>query len=244
MIRRINYRRLWVSEFIQFLKDVISICTLSDPVRLNINSRLKPLEESVKELDAVFKKERGSDLTDEVATLDDRRDKAFLCLSMMIKAYGYHFDEAKLAAAEKIDALLDRYGTSIHKLNYQAETTTVSNLVNDLESDAELSVAVSTLELQPLVDELKTSNRLFHEKYIARAREVSQASEDSAVELRKTAIVQYLSLVDLIEAYVEISGPDNYQELIKHLNEVIEKYNGTIAFRTRDEETEEEGEVS
>ncbi|MBS3771811.1 MAG: hypothetical protein KGY69_16290 [Bacteroidales bacterium] len=56
------------------------------------------MEESVNELDAVFKKERGSDLTDEVATLDDRRDKAYLCLSMMTKAYGYHFDEAKLAA--------------------------------------------------------------------------------------------------------------------------------------------------
>ena len=243
MIKRINYRKLRVSEFIQFLKDVIYICKNIDPAKLN--SRLKPLEESVNTLDAVFK-QRGSDLTKEVAMLDDRRDNAFVCLSKMTNAYGYHFDEAKIDAAEKIDEVLDRYGSSIQKLNYVAETNTLANLVNELESDAELAVAVNTLELQPLVDEIKNSNRLFQETYLARAKEMSEGPEDSAVEMRKEAVVKYLSLVDLIEAYVEISGPDTYGEFIKHLNELIEKYNETIALRMGDEETEEEeeGEVT
>ncbi|MGM0532295.1 MAG: DUF6261 family protein [Bacteroidota bacterium] len=243
MIATIDYRKLWVSEFIQFLKDVISICRQNDPAKLNINTRVTLLEEIVNRLDAVFKKEQGSVFTEELVTLDERRDKAFLCLTMLAKAYGYHFDEAKLEAAEKIDALLERYGSSIQKLNYQAETTTLTNFVNDLESDAELALAVNTLDLQSLVDEIKTSNNLFNGKYLARAREMSEAPEESAVELRKPAIRQYRSLVNLIEAHVEISGPDRYQNLIKHLNEVIEGYNKTAAFRERDGETEEEGEA-
>ena len=240
MFKRINYRKLRVSEFIQFLKDVIYICKNNDPEKLN--PRLKPLEESVNTLDAVFKK-RGSDLTKEVARLDDRRDNAFLCFSAMTRAYGYHFDEAKVNAAEKIEALLDRYGDSIEKLSYQAETTNLSNLVGELESDAELAVAVNTLGLQPLVEEIKTSNKLFHEMYLARARKKSEGPEESAVGMRKAAIVDYFKLVNRIKAHVEISGPDTYKELIRHLNEVIDKYNETVAFRTGDEEAEEEGEA-
>ena len=240
MIKRINYRKLRVSEFIQFLKDVIYICKNIDPAKLN--SRLKALEESVNALDAVFKK-RGSDLTKEVATLDYRRDNAFLCFSAMIRAYGYHFDEAKMNAAEKIETLLDRYGDSIEKLSYQAETTNLRNLVDELESDAELAVAVNTLELQPLVEEIKNSNRLFHEMYLARAKKKSEGPEESAVEMRKAAVVDYFNLLNRIEAHVELSDPNTYKQLIKHLNEVIEKYNETIALRKGNEETEEEGEA-
>ena len=240
MIKRINYHKLRVSEFIQFLKDVINICKGNDPEKLN--PRLKSLEENVNSLDAVFKK-RGSDLTKEIAMLDDRRDNAFLCFSAMTRAYGYHFDDAKMNAAEKIEALLDRYGDSIEKLSYQAETTNLSNLVDELESDAELAVAVNTLELQPLVEEIKTSNRLFHEMYIARAKKKSEGPEESAVEMRKAAVVDYFNLLNRIKAHVELSGPDTYKELIKHLNEMIDKYNETIAFRMGDEEAEEEGEA-
>lgn len=128
-------------------------------------------------------------------------------------------------------------------MNYKAETSTLRNLVNDLESDPEMKGAVDTLGLQSLIDELKTANSQFDEKYVARVREIAKTPEESTLELRKTAMTAYRDLVNLIEAYVEISGPERYQNLINDLNGLIETYNATSVSRSRDKEAEEEGEA-
>ena len=86
MLKTIYFRMLWVNEFIQFLKIVISICKENDPVALNIDTRLESLEENFNNLESVFKKEQGSDLTEEIAALDERRDTALISLGLLVKA--------------------------------------------------------------------------------------------------------------------------------------------------------------
>jgi hypothetical protein len=110
--------------------------------------------------------------------------------------------------------------------------------VHDLESDHELAAAVNILSLKPLVDEIKTSNKLFDEKYLERVEEMSEVPEESAVDLRKKATGHYRDLVDIIGAHVLLSGPERYQSLIDKLNELIEKYNEMIATHKGTEETE------
>jgi hypothetical protein len=231
---------LRVNEFIQFLKDVISICKNNDAAKLKIDTRLMPLEENVNSLEGIFKKERGSDLTKEITELDERRDQAFVSFTQFIEAYMNHFDSTKFEAAEKINRVIEKYGYSIARLNYQAETTTLTNLVNDLESEPDLAVAVNTLDLQPLIDEIKTANTLFNEKYLERIREKAQVAEGNTIELRKESEIAFRKLIDLIEAWIEVSGADSYQNLVNQLNELIEKYNQTLSLRSGDEETESE----
>ena len=243
MLKTIYFRMLWVNEFIQFLKIVISICKKNDPVALNIDTRLESLEENFNNLESVFKKEQGSDLTEEIAALDERRDTALISLGLLVKGYANYFEIKISKAAEKIISILNRYGNRIYKLNYNAETSTLRNLVYDLESDPEMNGAVNILGLQPLIDELKTANTLFEEKYVTRLRELAKTPDESAIELRKTAMTAYRDLVNLIEAYVEISGPERYQNLIDELNKLIDTYNETAVSRMGDEEAEEEGEV-
>ena len=144
----------------------------------------------------------------------------------------------KRQAAMKIKSAVEQYGSSLYKLNYLAETTTLTNLVHDLESDHELAEAVNILGLKPLVDEIKTSNKLFDEKYLERVEEMSEVPEESAVDLRKKATGHYRDLVDIIGAHVLLSGPERYQSLINKLNELIEKYNEMIATHKGTEETE------
>lgn len=243
MIKTVYFQMLWVSEFIQFLKNVISICKENDPAALNIDTRLSLLEESFNNLEDIFKKEQGSDLTEEIAALDERRDKALISLGLLAKGYANYFEVKISQAAEKILNIIDRYGNRIYKLNYKAETSTLRNLIDDLESDPEMKGAVDTLRLQPLIDELKTANTQFDEKYVTRVIEKAKTPEESTLELRKTAMIAYRDLVNLIDAYVEILGPDRYQKLIKELNELIGTYNETAASRSGDKEAEEEGET-
>lgn len=238
MINTINYQKLWVSEFILFLKHLISVCRKHAPAELNIDDRLTPLEKIVNRLDDVFQKRQKSDLTNEIASLDERRDTAIISLTWFIQAYLNYFEETKCQAAMKIKTAVEQYGSSLYKLNYLAETTTLTNLVHDLESDNELAEAVNILGLKPLVDEIKTSNKLFDEKYLERVEEMSKVPDESAVDLRKKATAHYRDLVDIIGAHVLLSGPERYQSLINKLNELIEKYNEMISTHKGTEETE------
>ena len=242
MVKSINFYYLWVSEFIQFLKDLISICRNSDAAGLHIEVLLGSIEESIHKLELLLRREEGSDLTKEIAELDERRDKALVTLVTLTKGFTTHFEEAKSLAAEKIITVIDKYGSSIYDLNYRAETTILSNLVRDLESDAEAAVAVNTLELKPVVDEIKTANTQFNEKYLARIDERSEMPNENTVELRKTAISQYRGLVGLLEGYMMAYGPDKYLEVVNKLNELIDKYSETITSRREkgEAETEEE----
>lgn len=53
---------------------------------------------------------------------------------------------------------IDKYGSKIHAFNYQAETSTITNLVNDLETIMELINAIALLVINDVVSELKASN--------------------------------------------------------------------------------------
>ncbi len=226
MIATIHYQKLWVSEFIQFLKNLTSICRNNHPAALSIDTALIPLEENINKLDALFKKEQGSHLTKEIVALDKRRDNAIKLLTLHAKGYSrYCFEEAKRQAAEKIYKAITKYGHSIYRLNYQAETSTLSILVNELLSDPGLARAVNTLDIQPVVNELKTANDFFNDMYLSRVINMADMAAESASAQRKTAMKHYRRLIKLIEALAVVSGQDRYQSLINELNELIETYN-------------------
>ncbi|MBS3772166.1 MAG: hypothetical protein KGY69_18075 [Bacteroidales bacterium] len=243
MIANIHYQKLRIGEFIQFLDNSISICKNNDPVALEIDTTLNPLEESLGNIEAVFNKERGSKLTEDIIVLNKRRDNAIKLLTLHAKGYSrYCFEEAKRQAAEKIYKAITKYGHSIYRLNYQAETSTLSILVNELLSDPGLARAVNTLDLQPAVNELETANELFNDKYLSRVIDMADMAAESASAQRKTAMKHYRRLIKLIEALAVVSGQDRYQSLINELNELIETYNEEADSRAGNNKTKAEGE--
>ena len=232
MIATVHYNKLRMGEFIQFLTNVTYICR-DDPVALTIDTHLVPLEESIDKLNSLYRKAQGSALTKELVALDERRDNALILLTMIAKGYSrYSADEAKRKAAKKIYKLITRHGKSIYRFNYQAETGTIFSLVNKLLSEPGLPAAVTTLGVQSEVDELKTSNEQFDDKFLERIEKGGEGPAKSATEVRKKAKDQYRRLIKQIEALAVISGPEKYKSLIKELNTLIEKYNREAHYRT------------
>lgn len=243
MIVTIHYYKLRMIEFIQFLTNVTAICRHDDHAALNIDTHLAPLEESIDMLNTLYREARGSRVTKELAALDERREKAIILLTIIAKGYSrYCAEEAKRQAAKKIHKLIARHGNSIHRFNYQAETATLSSLVNKLLSEPGMAGAVATLGVQSEVDELKTSNELFNDKFLERTGERADLPAESPTELRKTALNQYRRLIKLIEAQAVVSGAEKYQSLIKELNTLIGKYNEEADSRTNNKDREAEGE--
>jgi hypothetical protein len=72
------------------------------------------------------------------------------------------------------------YGSGIARLNYQAETATLNNLMRDWENKPELTDAVAFFSLSAWVDELKAANdSLQYQKYLSRTQEYGDASPET-----------------------------------------------------------------
>jgi hypothetical protein len=231
MLNKIKNPKLRISESIQFIGDVLSVCKKSNPTELNIQTQWTDLDQSFKPLNNSFKKSEASLLTAELAAQDDRRDNAIVCLRKLANGFTNHHDDDKQNAGRQILLTIDKYGRQISKINYQAETSILDNLVDDLKNEAENAAAVELLGLSDTVAEIKDANGQFSAIYLDRVGEDASKDVIAAGELVEVCMERYNILVKHIEAHATINPSDEINSLIKNLNELIERFNRLLARR-------------
>lgn len=218
-------------EFNQFLSFVVKICREKDVRSLQINKEVNLLHSKNQEIEKAWKIFHGSDLTVEIEKTDHRRDNAIICLDAISKGYTYHFEESLKNAGLTISKIIDKYGSSLHRLNYLAETSVIKNLVNDLKAD-EPNKSVQSLSLDNIVNELDKANKLFEDLYLERNKEMSAEKSQTITELKEEAVPLYRNLVNVIQAHILISSEKQpYIEIRDQINQLIEKQNNIVAQR-------------
>lgn len=211
------------SEFIAFINDTLGLLT-----RANIAALSSPqanLQTAYDDLETSFKVSQGSLLTASVQELDARRDAAIRGINQAAKAYSFHYDEATQSAAVAVTKAISKYGTRIAQLNYQAQTATLKSLVKDFENDADLTAALTSLNLTAWVAELKNANTDFEAKYLDRVTDKANKKTTPVSEHRPAAIAAYDTMVQHIQANNILSPSTALTELIGQLNELVLKYN-------------------
>lgn len=221
------------NEFIQFIKNVLNVVQHHDPEKLNVKAAYDNLNRLSDQISALYKPELGSDITQELEELDERRDRAFNGIFKYVDAFTNHFEEEKCdAAAELYDAIL-LFGGGIARLNYQAETSTISSIINRFRSDTNLTTAVSKLSgLDEWLNELEEANQMFDKAYMMRVREEANKPGVKMAEIRKEMTGVFRSLLKHLEAHAIISGDELYDQVAKEINEVIENYNQLVVNRS------------
>ncbi len=235
MIKSVDFKKFRTSEFVQFFVDVCTIYEENNVATLNLAEQHSSMANVNNELAKVFKQNKGSEITEEIAALDQRRDEAIICLRKTADAFTNHFDSEKKAAGNKLLHAMDKYGSKIYLMNYHAQTSTTTNLVNDLETIPELVNASTFLSLNEIISEIKESNNLFNERYLARVNEEAGKESVSAGELIKEGIACYRTLAAHTEAHATLTPEEIYTVLINQLNVLIEKYNATVGGRGKSE---------
>ena len=185
MIESIYLKVLRNTEFLQFLKDVSAIVKKQGAKDLNVEAQWKALQRSVDQLEGLIQQDGALDLTEVVAALDDRRDEALTGIISFVESMTNHFDPAKRSAAKALKADVDRYGSGLPRLNYQAETSVISSICDNWESKPGLKEKVEMLGLTDWLKELKTANKLFNEKYLERIKAEANAPD---VQDRKSVV--------------------------------------------------------
>jgi Family of unknown function (DUF6261) len=220
------------SEFIRYMKNVAFICSNNNPRLLKIDTQVAGLQAATTPLDDLFMMERGNLLTAELQALDARRDAAITGLRMAISAFSLHFDDSMKKAAETAAAGIDKYGNSLARLNYVAETEVIESLVADIAADAQLAAAIATLQLDSWVAELNTANQLFNTTYISRTGSYASKPDGSLTELRVVTAQAYNTLAAHITAHDTLTPSDGYTKLVGELNSLTEQYNKMVNNRS------------
>lgn len=236
MITGIKLPLLRNSEFIQFIKDFLGISLKNKPEALNVQTEYDNLVGELAQLEALYVKEQGNALTESIAGLDTRRDRAMLGIAGVVNGFTYHFDAETAKHADNLGRQIGQYGSGIAKENYQAETAIIDNLLTDLTNKPELDAAINALQLKAWVTELTTANTAFNEAYLQRTQQLGAVNPTTLLAKRVAVNTAYYELRDFIDSYFTINkGAEPYKKVTAELNALIEQYNTMMAGRLGNE---------
>ncbi len=225
MLPYINLQSLRHSEFLQFLRDTLSIVTDNYAAAQYVKDQQEALEKATAAMEDLFKNERGNPITEEIQALDLRRDNAIIGLNAQVQGLTYHPDPAIRAHAEKLVRQLNLYGGNIAKENYQSETAILDNILNDWKTKPELSAAIANLGLTAWMGELMEANKAFNNAYLARTQDNGTRLPDTLRSKRTEATQAYYTLKDFINGFHTINkGVEPFKKLADELTALIEAY--------------------
>lgn len=232
----IDLFKLRNAEYLQYMKDFTGIINLNNPTQLAIDVKLNAFVSKTDELESLYKKALASEKTQELLAIDERSDDALNGIYYFLLGSSYHFDSVTKRNAQVLLENMALYGSGIARLNYQAETATINNLIRDWESKPELTNALMAFNLLSWVNEMKAANEEFNIKYLSRTQEYGDASPETIKLKREEVNIAYYALRDRIDAlHILVETPPSpYATVINQLNALTDQYNVLLFNRKPD----------
>lgn len=237
MIHNNSFKVLRIAEFLQQGKDLSKVISDSDPNALGINKQLEAFSSVFLELEDVFKTSLKNPLTQTLVDLDSKRDDVFMGMCSIVDGYLKHWTPSVVAQAASLVDSINVYGRGLTVLNYQAESSSLSNLIESWEKDTKLTAALTALNLESWKNELKTINNLFIQTYTNRSLEDGKSEAQPKIKaLREQAIAAWNKLQRILLGKVEEFEDDatkapKYNNLVNSINGVLDSYNNLIQLR-------------
>lgn len=225
MIDSIDLRGLRNSEYLQYMEDFTSLVDVNDPVVLNVAPQNTALKAKETELEELFKLSQKNEITEELVKIDQERDNAITGISFVVTGFMYSSDPILKKAANYLNENLKVYGSGIARLNFQSETATITSIIGDWESKPNLIQSLTDLNLNHWKDELKASNLLFDQRYLARTQEYGAANPETLKLKREETNLVYYELRKFLDAHFVIQNSAVYIKTINELNALIKQYN-------------------
>ncbi|MBQ0735713.1 DUF6261 family protein [Aquimarina celericrescens] len=223
--------KLFKEEFTELLRSTTDICLNNHPEKLNIQPQVGALATIVEKLDDTLLYERESDFTKMLEQLDLDRDHAITGIKYGFLMNSYHHDPARKSASQVLLDHLEGYGPRIIKLNYEAQSTVLINLIEDYEIKNNLKEALELLELTNWVASIKETNQKFRTKYQERITATSATERISFSAIKPAAIKAYEKLVNRLNAYIELDDTGTYNTLKSELYTLGERYQQIVKRR-------------
>ena len=182
-------------------------------------------------LDAALKRIVKSPRTEQIHNADKERDDAYRALTGFNKVMLLNDSAQIRAAAARAQIVIDTY-KSVLGMNYEEETGTIHNLVQDLKSD-KYSDDVNLAGLTPYVLKLESRNNNFKSALNTRDEETAAATRAAHIpvkEARAGIDKIYARIRDRVNSYVDDETPDSaLNAFVAQINVITKRFNTLAA---------------
>lgn len=241
-INGIKLHNLRNALYLGFLELIVQVLQENNEIAPKLKRELDALAAGILALKPLYKKERGSKLTKEVAKADFRRDEAVKGINLQISSYLHHYEEEKRQAAKLLKIVMKNWGKRVAEKNYFAESTIIQAIVYNFTNRQNYIDAIAILHLTDWVTELQSANIEFNEKFGLRIEDVSKKPTERMKTKRLEVNKQYYKLRQALMAHACINDyAEPYEKMIGTWNVLIHEIKQSVRKRRKNKE-ENEGE--
>jgi len=224
LITRVPLGAIRILEYPEFANGVLDIVEKHDPAKLKIEGVTNLLKAEVLEVDKITVTERRHPMTKELKTLRSSRDKTLGAILSLIQGYGKVQVSPLKEAADVALPFLNRFFTKVHKNTNFVKNKKINLLLEEMDGNAELQTALSTLGFTVLLDELKTIYLAIIAKQTSRRKVKSETPRVIAKQIMVKATIAMNNMFKTIEISQLVEQNLDYLPLINELNEMLSEY--------------------
>jgi uncharacterized protein Yka (UPF0111/DUF47 family) len=179
-----------------------------------------------KQLFDAINRESYSKLSPKVKDLDKRRDGVYIGVRTYVTSMLYSIDETIVAAATRIEQVLDKHGVGIEKKHYLEESTLLRKLLADLKAP-ELAADILKIGLTRQLAELETAMNDFDAVFNERTVDEVSIKEQLSVTAQRRELEEAIRNFIGYANYTALADP-NWANLIKLLEPDVTRIKATI----------------
>jgi len=225
-----NYKN---GEFSKYTRTVIELSNEQDLNAMELQEYVTSLTSSYDNFRAVYKKNRGSILTPEMVAQDRYRDNGLKLVLRSTKLIAdFASQEKDRNQANLIYNTINKHGKEIYNMSYHQQGGIMDEIIEDIEGDPKLGMAIDDLHQRTYFEEMKTAHRAFDRIFKARVKEQQKEQSDlSITELRKLTTKALREVLDWIFIRAKTKGIEQFTVYIGNLNALTEQYNLSVERR-------------
>lgn len=182
--------------------------------------------EAVEAFDAALRMARKKPLTEQLASADEDRDKAWMGSNTYINAMLNHPDAEVAAVAKIAREIFDKYGNPT-RLSRKEESSSLHNLLQDIEA----MESRETIDFDPWYNWMKTAHEAYEALRTERADAKNREEKGLAQEARTTAEDAYREMAKVLNSVVVYEETDEYDKFINRINNEIDELSALIKQR-------------
>lgn len=220
-------------EFSKYIRTLLQLSEEEDLDTLELSDFVKELNTAYNNFKKVYKKNRGSILTPEMARYDNQRDNSLKLLQRGTKLIAdFAGDEKDRHQANLIYATISKHGKEIYNMAYNQQGGVMDEIIEDIEGSTELSAVIDNLHQRKYFDEMRTAHKAFDSVFKARVKEQQQEQTTvSITELRKLTTLALRELLDWVFIRAKTKEIDVFETYIGNLNALTMQYNQSVERR-------------
>ena len=167
-------------------------------------------------------------ITSEIDSADAKRDAAIRDLGTYLSGLAVVKNAEKKANALTLKSIFDKYGKKMTSANNEEESSLVSSMLKDFESEAAKKAIAETDEVGELIDDVEAAQKEFDEASKS-YRDYKVNKADNASDLKK----EVLKIINmrLVPFLTSVENDESYAVFAKKVEQIIDKVNDLVLAR-------------